>query len=156
MSHSVFTSPFPFFWTQLISCCLLSIHSLLLVSSLSFVLLPPFINYHGVYNSNRSSLHYGSFHLARISHSSQAFIFAGDAASYGGGNSHSHSSFLCNIQILRTNLHSLFLPNVIKADSETVRRQESSEMNALGKTRFGFIKKRTVLILSVKVYLNPK
>lgn len=32
------------FWTQLISCRLVTIHTLLLVSSLSFVLLPPFIH----------------------------------------------------------------------------------------------------------------
>lgn len=45
---------------------------------------------------------------------------------------------------------------MIKADSETVRRQESSEINALGKNRFVFIKKRTLLILSVKVESKMK
>lgn len=61
---------------------------------------------------------------------------------------------LCNIQILRTNLHPLFLSNEIKADSETVGRHEDSEMCALGKNRFVFIKKETKSICSVKVYLN--
>lgn len=143
LSHSVCTSPFPFFGLN----SWVVVFSRFILSSLSHLFLLSYSHHSSInmvcitQKQKFAALRFLSSSSYFPQQSSIYFCWRYSILWWGKFTQSFFFFMQHTVQILRTNLHPLFLSNEIKADSETVRRLEDSETYALGKGRFVLIKK---------------